>query len=403
MSARITIVCPHMGNNALGRALVLAQLAQRLGHQARVVGSVRQPGQLWAPALDMEPAPGLETFALARPKDYPRAASALRALLAPDDVVILSKPLPTSMGLALMAGVSPSRCVLDIDDWELGFRLAREGSTLRDPRRAARAAVELLHPNRLNTELGIWGAEALARLYPHRTVSNQWLQSRFGGQLVRHARDERALDPQRHDGRALRAELGIAPESSRAWVGFIGTPREHKGIQVLIEAVARLSGPDAPGLMLLGFDQRDAVTARFVQLARASLEPQRLRVKGTFALSALPEHVAAADILAIPSLATPASQGQIPAKLFDAMAMARPVVVSQVNDMPALLGQAGLVVPPGDAPALAAALDALARDPARRAALGQRGRAQFLARDSVAACARALEQVLEPLLAAPSP
>jgi starch synthase len=58
------------------------------------------------------------------------------------------------------------------------------------------------------------------------------------------------------------------------------------------------------------------------------------------------------------------------------MADGVPVIGARVGGIPELVvdGQTGLVVPPEDPPALAAALESLARDPERRRDLGRRGR-----------------------------
>lgn len=68
----------------------------------------------------------------------------------------------------------------------------------------------------------------------------------------------------------------------------------------------------------------------------------------------------------------------------EAMALGRPVIASRVGALPELVGEgpdaAGLLVPPGDASALARAMSELAFDPARRQALGAAARARFLAR-----------------------
>ncbi len=65
-----------------------------------------------------------------------------------------------------------------------------------------------------------------------------------------------------------------------------------------------------------------------------------------------------------------------PNKVFDALACARPVVVTIDGATRALLEDAGagLYAPPGDPAALAEALTALARSPERARAMGQRGR-----------------------------
>jgi glycosyltransferase involved in cell wall biosynthesis len=58
----------------------------------------------------------------------------------------------------------------------------------------------------------------------------------------------------------------------------------------------------------------------------------------------------------------------------EAMAAGVPVVVPKVGGLPGLVGDAGVLVPPGDAAATAAAVDELLRTPARRAALAAAGR-----------------------------
>jgi glycosyltransferase involved in cell wall biosynthesis len=67
-------------------------------------------------------------------------------------------------------------------------------------------------------------------------------------------------------------------------------------------------------------------------------------------------------------------------------AAARPVVASRVGGLVEAVadGETGLLVAPGDAAALAAALRRLATDAALRTRLGAAGRARVLARYSVA-------------------
>jgi glycosyltransferase involved in cell wall biosynthesis len=60
----------------------------------------------------------------------------------------------------------------------------------------------------------------------------------------------------------------------------------------------------------------------------------------------------------------------------EAMATGLPVVSSRLMGVPELVedGISGILVPPGDAAALAEALRGLAEDPARRRAMGEAGR-----------------------------
>src|SRR5439155_1672931 len=85
----------------------------------------------------------------------------------------------------------------------------------------------------------------------------------------------------------------------------------------------------------------------------------------------VPRYLVAADIVAVPQRATTDTLAQVPAKLVDAMALARPVVSTAVSMIPEMLAGCGRVVAPGDVAALAEALRALHAHPgaavARRA------------------------------------
>jgi glycosyltransferase involved in cell wall biosynthesis len=86
--------------------------------------------------------------------------------------------------------------------------------------------------------------------------------------------------------------------------------------------------------------------------------------------------LAAADVFAMPSL----SEGLGVAAL-EAMAMARPVVATDAGGLPesVIHGETGLLVPAGDADALAEALMALLSDRQRARAMGEAGRQRALA------------------------
>lgn len=85
----------------------------------------------------------------------------------------------------------------------------------------------------------------------------------------------------------------------------------------------------------------------------------------------VPEVLAASDVFVLPSF----SEG-LPLSVLEAMAAGKPVVVSRVGGVPEIVhdGETGLMIRPGDVPGLTAALLSLIEDPARRTALGARGR-----------------------------
>jgi colanic acid/amylovoran biosynthesis glycosyltransferase len=88
-----------------------------------------------------------------------------------------------------------------------------------------------------------------------------------------------------------------------------------------------------------------------------------------------------ADIIAAPSV--PSSDGRregIPVALMEAMAVGKPVVASQISGIPELVedGQTGLLVPPGDAVALAQALERLFHDPMLRQQMSDAARKRIV-------------------------
>lgn len=85
--------------------------------------------------------------------------------------------------------------------------------------------------------------------------------------------------------------------------------------------------------------------------------------------------------------------------LVEAMAATTPVVATAVGGIPEVIGdeEAGVLVPAGDATAVAAAVVSLIEDPARRQRIGERGRRRA-ARFSVAAHVRAVEGIYDRLL-----
>jgi glycosyltransferase involved in cell wall biosynthesis len=102
-----------------------------------------------------------------------------------------------------------------------------------------------------------------------------------------------------------------------------------------------------------------------------------------------------AHVLVAPSVPTAEGKREgIPVVLMEAMSSGLPVVASDLSGIPELVVHevAGLLTPPGDAPAIADALQRLHADPELRARLGAQGRARVEAEFDVE---RSVEQLLE--------
>lgn len=170
-------------------------------------------------------------------------------------------------------------------------------------------------------------------------------------------------------------------------IGFSGSFGRWHGAEVLARAFVRLSaewlpedGP-SPRLAMIGAGETlPAVRA----IVAASASADRVLFPGAVPPDAMPGMLAACDVLASPQVANPDGSEFFgsPTKLFEYMAMGRATVASRLGQIAQIVedGGNGLLVPPGDEMALAAALAQLCRDAGRRRRLGERARADMVAR-----------------------
>ena len=166
----------------------------------------------------------------------------------------------------------------------------------------------------------------------------------------------------------VRAELGIPRHA--ALVVEVGRLCDVKGQRELIEAIADV--PDAHAV-LVGADVEQGGAFRR-ELERAA-DDAGVRDRVVFAgvRDDTRSILAEADVVALPSW----TEG-LPLVVLEAMAQGRAVVATPVGGTPELVveGETGLLVPPRDPRALAAALRRLVDDPDLRARLGEAGLAR---------------------------
>jgi glycosyltransferase involved in cell wall biosynthesis len=151
----------------------------------------------------------------------------------------------------------------------------------------------------------------------------------------------------------LPAEYGIEPGSQI--VGVVARLELEKGHATLVEAWPAVlrSVPDAYLLIVGEGSRRDALEAQARDLRVAH------RVVFTGRRDDVPAVTAALDVAVLPSYRE--AQGL---SILEAMALSRPVVASDVGGIPEMIadGVTGLLVPPHDADALAAAISRLLLD-----------------------------------------
>lgn len=168
---------------------------------------------------------------------------------------------------------------------------------------------------------------------------------------------------------AMRGALADVPT-----VAFAGRLEPEKGVDVLLDAMARLEGPGRQAQLLVAGSGKQA--ARLAERAATLGLGSRARFLGHLEHGTLQAALDGASVRAVPS------RWDEPFGLVAAEAMMRgtPVVASRAGGLADIVPheEAGLLVPLGDAAALAAALDRLLADRALCERMGRAGRSHAL-------------------------
>ena len=232
-------------------------------------------------------------------------------------------------------------------------------------------------------------AAALAAVTPELAAwAEQAARSRAKAHTIPNAADTAVFHPDAAGGPAIDAPFVI----------FFGGLVAWHGVDVMLKALQAPGWPKAVKLVIAGRgDQSAAVDAE-------AARDNRLIATGFIAQRDLAGLAARALAVLVPieHQGGRADTGAAPLKLFEGMASGRPVIVSDLPFQGALVRETGcgLVVPPSDTAALAAAVAELASDPARADEMGRAGRAaaerehswQARAKQTSRLLARVLEQ-----------
>jgi 2-deoxystreptamine N-acetyl-D-glucosaminyltransferase/2-deoxystreptamine glucosyltransferase len=165
----------------------------------------------------------------------------------------------------------------------------------------------------------------------------------------------------------------LFPAVPRPRIGYVGRLAPQKRPDRLVEAFGRMR--ETASLVVVGDGPDRALVHRLVA---ASPARERITEVGFVDHATVPAVLCSLDVLVLPS-----AYEEMGSVLTEAMAAGVPVVASDVGGIPEVVrhGETGLLVPPGNVDALAAALDLLVSDPAlrHRLAAGARARARTYA------------------------
>jgi glycosyltransferase involved in cell wall biosynthesis len=208
--------------------------------------------------------------------------------------------------------------------------------------------------------------------------------------------DVHAIDPST-SGAAFRREFGLA-EGTPA-IGMIAHMYRSrlrafrdvgvKGHEVFIDA-APLIQAQVPGAAIFVVGDELAGDRGYRRDLQARAAARGAEVRFTGHRPDIAAVLAGLDVVVTPSIEESACYAAV-----EALLMGKGVVASNVGGLPDTVrhGQTGLLVPPGDPAALAAAVATLIADPAMRQEMGRRGRQECLRRFAITTTTAQVEAV----------
>lgn len=392
VAMKVSILVPDLScryGNCMSRAYLLAKLLQKQ-YEVEIIGFTLGES-VWSPvandpdihfkAVDAHHIPKGHVHTLARKVEE------LIALI-DGDMVYVSKPLLSSFGVALLANMRQKRpLILDIDDWQMGIR--REVfKTFSWKYRIQHIFESMLEIHKTGSFWNNFLGEQLTRLADVVTVTSDFLGHKFNGIVIRHPVDQATFNPDLMDRQGTRQALGM--DDNKKIIMFCGTARGHKGVEELIEAVALIPDPQVV-LVLVGTD----ASSKLAKQAQAKLG-DRFAALGSQPSQQIPQFLAAADLVVIPQRKNLATIGQIPIKVFEAMAMAKPIVASRVSDLPDILDGCGWIVDSQKPQQLAETIQYVVSHPDEAEQAGKKARTRFLEQYSWTVMERSLADIFKP-------
>ena len=186
--------------------------------------------------------------------------------------------------------------------------------------------------------------------------------------VIKNGVDLSLFKPDPAGAERIRLELGLHGKFIAAYVGTHGMAH---GLDLILDAALALRDDPRIAFVLVG----DGAERAHLEQRRQALGLDNVAILGQRPKQDMPAIWTATDVSLILLRANPAFRKVIPSKMFEAMALARPIILGVEGEAEELLTNAGagLAIAPGDVDALVGAIRTLADDPARAATFGANG------------------------------
>lgn len=297
------------------------------------------------------------------------------------DIIFAFKPRPTSylIGLACSA-LKRIPLVLDIEDWELApYSIQKEQLS-----KSVFFERYILHGWKMpNDYKYLHLSEKLVPLARATFVASNFLKGKYGGTKLYHGVDTEVFSPKGLDKQHLRGKWRVPTD--KKIVLFAGTPRPHKGLDDLIRALNIIDPDCKVHLLLVGGRIEGSIDGELYEMSK-----KRTIYLGYQPHGLMPDILYLSDLVVLPQKDSPISRAQVPAKVFEAMAMAKPIVSTALSDLPEILDDCGIIVEPGDIDALAKGIKFILENSATSCAMGEKARRKCVESYSYEAMGRIL-------------
>lgn len=230
------------------------------------------------------------------------------------------------------------------------------------------------------------------------------VESRSKVEMLQWGANSSMFDPSRFPGDSparatLRSRYGIPADAPI--IGFIGSFRPWHGARDALRAF-RIVQEARPGVRLLMVG--DGPERTDLQAEAIASGIRDVIFTGAVPYADVPAHLAISDVAVAPF--APGCHAPLrhfgfywsPLKIFEAMAMAIPVVTTAIEPLTEIVGEAGLCVPEANHAALADALVRLLSNPELRQSMGVCGRTRVVEHYSWQAHCRQLDRILNEMV-----